>query len=77
MRWVDSAFYPMPETGIRPIQGMRDVAVLDRVVVDVIHATLEMRFVTHKLFPIAALPDSSLAFGFAALRPSFFPGQAA
>ena len=62
---------------MRPIQGTRGVAVFDRVVVDVIHAALVVRFATHELLPIATLPDAAFTFALAALRASFVLGKTA
>lgn len=46
----------------RPIGGVRYISMLDRVDVHVIPAPLKIVFVADQVFPVATLPDTSLAF---------------
>ena len=53
---------------IRPIPDARDVAVPDRVEMDVIGVAPKIGFVAQRVLPITALPDAALAFARPARR---------
>jgi hypothetical protein len=48
-------------TGMRPLRWARDIPVLDRVVMDIIHVVANIFLVAKGVFPIAALPYSAFA----------------
>ena len=52
---------------MRPVDGLRGVAVLYRVVVHVIHVLLKIVFVAYQMFPIPPLPDTAFALARAAI----------
>ena len=43
--------------GVKPVTGVLDVAMFDRVVMDVFDVVTEVRFIANGMLPIAALPD--------------------
>ena len=47
--------------GIRPIPDPFDQFMLDRIVMQVIHVPLEVRFIPNLVFPVSALPERGLA----------------
>ena len=53
---------------MRPVDGALDVAVLYRIVVDVIDVILEVALAANDVIPEAALPDAALATADAAGR---------
>lgn len=53
------------------------MAVLDRVVVNIVDVAGEVRFIADGVLPIAALPDSALALAQAAVRNPFTARQSA
>ena len=56
---------------MRPIRGAGRVAMLDRVVVDVIEVEAVVRFVPHDPLPVASLPDAAFGFAPASFRQAF------
>ena len=61
----------MPETRMGPIHRSSGVAMLDRVVVDVIEMEAEIRVVPNQSLSVASLPDAALGFAPASLRQAF------
>lgn len=60
------------ETRPLPVFRAADVAVLDRVPVDVVEVTLEVVFVSDRVLPELRLPDSATTIDFSALRDGDF-----
>lgn len=62
---------------IRSVRRVDDVAVLDRIDVDVIHMLHPISLVTDPVFPIAPLPDAAFPPGLAACADRLGSRQAA
>ena len=58
--WIRASRHVVHEAGMWPIGGAWRPAVLHRVVVDVIHASMEIRIIADLVFPIPPLPDATL-----------------
>src|SRR5271156_2732440 len=54
------------EGRMRPISCARNMAVLDRIEMNVIHMLFEIGVVAQRVLPVAPLPDAALAFADAA-----------
>lgn len=53
---------------MRPFRDVLHIAMLDRIVVNVIRMTLEVPLVANEVFPEPALPDFPFAFAMASMR---------
>ena len=65
---IDAETNHAMKRGIRPIAHARDVAMLDRIEMDVIGMAREVGVVAQRVLPIAPLPDAAFAARGAALR---------
>ena len=63
------------ERRIRPIPHALDVAVLDRIEMNVIDMPREIAFIAERVLPIAPLPQAALAFAGTARRNTFVGRQ--
>jgi hypothetical protein len=54
---------------MRPVAGKFDVAVLDRIEMDVIEMAAQIVFVPDQMFPISSLPDPTFTFPDPRLAP--------
>ena len=61
----------MPETRMGPLHRGGRVAMLDRVVVDVIKVEATVLVVPYQSFPVASLPDAAFGFAPSSFRQAF------
>jgi hypothetical protein len=73
---VHAACQVMRKAGMRPVAWHRHPSVLDRVVVDVIHMSLQIIGVANLMLPISTLPNAALPAGNSRRRSPFARGQA-
>lgn len=59
--WIQPPLGTPGKTGIRPIHNCLDVAMLDRVVVQIVHVAPVILFVADGMFPETPLPDATFA----------------
>ncbi len=64
------------KTRMRPVGNPLDVAMLDRVVMDVIDMSGEIILIADRMFPIPSLPDAPFALELPAFREAFALGYA-
>ena len=69
---VDSLRHPALKCGCFPITRAFDVAMFDRVVVDVVEVPFEIVFVLEGMFPESRLPDTASAFAATSVTDVFF-----
>ena len=62
IRIQHSTFNITMEAAMRPIHDARHMAVLDRIEVNIVDVTFEIRIVSDRVLPKAALPDSLFSF---------------
>lgn len=48
---------------MRPIGRSFRITMFDWIEVNIVHVSLQIGFVAHKMFPVASLPDTAFAFG--------------
>ena len=61
IRFTSPAFNIVAKTRMRPIDGSRRQPMLDRIEMNIVHVSLQVVLVANLVFPIPALPDSTLA----------------
>jgi len=56
---IDTAADVLMERGVRPIDGSLDVAMLNRIVVNIVNVSLKIILIAYQVFPKPPLPKGS------------------